>query len=82
MLKAFIGSPQRVDLYPSSRGQQQIITFLQLFGVFLLNSSSFGIACFVHVKLFMQPFINTLNKYKLHITEKTVAVTMCQEVFS
>lgn len=30
----------------------------------------------------MQPFINTLNKYKLHIMEGTVAVTMCQGVFS
>lgn len=30
----------------------------------------------------MQPFINTLNKYKLHIMEGTVAVTVRQEVFS
>lgn len=50
--------------------------------VCLLSSSSFGIACFVSVKLFMQPFINTLNKYKLHIMEEAVAVTVCQGVFS
>lgn len=46
--------------------------------VCLLSSTTFWIACFVYVQLFMQPFINTLNKYKLHIMEGTV----CQGVFS